>query len=70
MAKKRTLQAGVGAKASVWTKAIHPKVQQTDDDPQHRSTVTLVGREEKLVNRKNQIWYTFTIDGGVDGKIY
>ena len=56
----RKLRAGVGAKASVLTRFIHPK--QHNGDPKHRSNVVLIGREERSVNQKDQVFYTFRMD--------
>jgi len=58
---KRKLRAGVGAKASILTKFIHPK--QQNGDATHRSNVILISKEERKVNRKNQVCYTFCMDG-------
>lgn len=63
MAKKK-LYAGKGATCSILTRFIHPK--QHNEDKQHRSKIVLLAKEMKLVNRKQQQCYTFTIVGGDD----
>jgi hypothetical protein len=62
--KKKTKRPGAGAKANILTKFIHPK--QNNQDKQHRSNVVLVSREEKIVNRKQHVCFTFTINGSAD----
>ena len=65
--KTKKIQPGAGAKATILTKCIHPK--QNNPDKQHRSNVVLVSREEKMVNRKQQVCFTFTVDG-LDDNLY
>ena len=57
--KKKTLRPGVGAKATILTRFIHPRIENLDK--QHRSEVVLVAREERNVNRKQQTCYTFSL---------
>ena len=48
-AKTKKLYPGSGAKATVLTRFIHPKVVGAVDKD-HRTTVTLLDKEEKKVN--------------------
>lgn len=61
MTKKYKPRAGVGAKAKIFTKMIYPRRQVVD--MKEESTVILIGEEQKMINRKQQECYTFTIDG-------
>ena len=56
---KNKLYAGTGAICSILTRFIHPKLHNPDKD--HRSIVKLISKEEKTVNRKRQVCYTFKI---------
>ena len=58
---KKKLRPGAGAKASLLTRFIHPK--QNNSDKQHRSEVILTSREARNVNRKQQQCYTFVLAG-------
>jgi hypothetical protein len=62
MAKTKVVRPGIGAKGNVLTKFVYPK--QSNNDPHHRSDVVLLGEEEKIVNKKNQACYTFSVVGG------
>jgi hypothetical protein len=70
MAKKKAkvVRPGIGAKGNVLTKFIYPKL--SNNDPQHRSDVVLVGQEEMTVNKKTQDCYTFSLIGGPPGIVY
>jgi hypothetical protein len=57
----RRKRPGVGAKASLLTRFIHPK--QNNPDKSHRSDVILISRETLLVNRKQQVCFTFNLNG-------
>ena len=56
----RKKRPGAGCRASVLTRFIHPK--QNNPDKAHRSTVILIGRETKVVNRKEQLCFTFNLN--------
>lgn len=60
--KQKGERPGKGAVCTVITRFIHPK--QNNPNKQHRSSVVLTDRVVKLVNRKEQQCFTFTIDGG------
>ena len=70
MAKKKAkvVRPGIGAKGNVLTKFIYPKL--SNNDPQHRSDVVLVGQEEMTVNKKTQDCYTFSVVGGPPNLAY
>jgi hypothetical protein len=57
----RKKRPGVGAKASPLTRFVHPK--QNNPDKSHRSDVILISREMLLVNRKEQVCFTFILNG-------
>jgi hypothetical protein len=57
----RKKRPGVGAKASLLTRFVHPK--QNNPDKSHRSEVILISREMLLVNRKEQVCFTFILNG-------
>jgi len=59
-------RAGNGAKAKILTKMIYPR--QPVDNPKHESIVVLVAEEEKEINSRKQLCYTFQADDG-DGDI-
>jgi len=61
MAKKRKLNAGVGAKCSILTKFLHPK--QKDVEKDHRTTCILTEMKILVVNRKQQVCFLFSSDG-------
>jgi hypothetical protein len=68
MAKKtKTLRAGTGAKCSICTRFLHPKIEGTDHN--HRSNVVLVSTETRKLNRKLKECYTCVVDG-IDDTIY
>jgi hypothetical protein len=67
MTTKRKKRPGKGAICSVLTKFIHPK--QYNEDPTHRSDVLLISREERKVNGKIQMCYTFRVVEETDGPI-
>jgi hypothetical protein len=56
MAKKRSLKAGTGAKATVLTRFIKPKPHVPNNDKQHRSEVVLV---DSILDEKGKDAYTF-----------
>ncbi|MEL7338866.1 MAG: hypothetical protein AAGM67_00165 [Bacteroidota bacterium] len=58
MPKKK--RPGVGAQASILTRFIHPR--QNNNDKQHRSIVVLTGRQNFLVNKKDQVCFTFAFE--------
>jgi hypothetical protein len=66
--KRKCLRPGVGAKASILTRFIHPRIE--DADKQHRSEVCLVSREERNINRKQQTCFTFTLINDDSGIVY
>jgi len=61
MASKKTRQAGVGAKCSIIPRYIHPK-QDLRNLPE-RVHVVVASREEKTINKKQQVCYTFNFNG-------
>ena len=64
MGKTKKLRPGVGAKASLLTRFIHPR--QNNPDKQHRTEVVLIARKEIIVNKKLQQCYTFSFADGDD----
>jgi hypothetical protein len=68
MAKAKVVRPGIGAKGNVLTKFIYPKL--VNADPQHCPDVVLLGEEEKVINKKAQSCYTFSIVGGPPDSIY
>jgi hypothetical protein len=56
----RKKRPGVGAKASLLTRFVHPK--QNNPDKSHRLDVILISREALLVNRKEQVCFTFILN--------
>jgi hypothetical protein len=62
MAKKKKLYPGIGAKCTVLTRFIHPRV--VSDDQNHRTTVVLIDKERKHVNKREQECFIFRcVDG-------
>ena len=62
MGKNRKLYAGVGAKCTILTRFIHPRV--VIDDKGHRTTIKLLSKERKTISRKQQECFVFTcLDG-------
>ncbi len=71
MARKKKLRAGSGAKCSIMTRFLHPKQIEFANDKQHRSTVTLLSKLRKKVNRKDQDCYMCSKEGLQDqGELY
>ena len=69
MAKKtKVVHPGIGAKGDVLTKFIYPKL--SNNDPQHWSKVVLLGKEEKVVDKKSQDCYTFSVVGGPNNLVF
>ncbi|KAG7344864.1 hypothetical protein IV203_032395 [Nitzschia inconspicua] len=66
--RKGKLRPGVGCKATILTKFIHPK--QNNIDASHRSTVVLLSNEKKTVGRKSQECYTFRFVDGNNSDIF
>ena len=61
MAKKnKALNAGIGAKCSILTKFIHPKMTGFDDG--HRTTCVLKEMRTCRVNRKEQECFVFEVN--------
>jgi hypothetical protein len=62
MTKKVKLFPGIGAKCTVLTRFIHPRV--VPDDQNHRTTVVLMEKEQKKVNQRQQECFVFRcLDG-------
>ena len=62
MVKKKKLYAGVGAKGTILTRFINPRV--VFDDHAHRTTIKLISKEHKKINKKNQECLVFEcLDG-------
>ena len=57
-------RAGAGAKAKILAKMIYPRQQVTHD--KEEVEVILIGEEEKTINHKQQLCYSFTINGTDD----
>ncbi|KAG7350069.1 hypothetical protein IV203_012666 [Nitzschia inconspicua] len=66
--RKCKLRPGVGCKATILTKFIHPK--QSNIDASHRSTVVLLSNEKKTVGRKSEECYTFRFVDGNNSDIF
>ncbi len=68
------LKHGVGAECSIFTRFIHPsatiRAKYKNLEKAHRSNVTLVGVEEKIVRKKEQKCYTFQSDAFGDEIMY
>ena len=68
------LKHGVGAECSIFTRFIHPlatiHAKYKNLEKVHRSNVTLVGVEEKIVRKKEQECYTFQSDAFGDEIMY
>ncbi|KAG7350012.1 hypothetical protein IV203_012609 [Nitzschia inconspicua] len=66
--KKYKPRAGEGAIARILTKMIYPK--RAVNDPKEVSVIVLISEEEKSVNRRQQLCYTFYIEGDTSNICY
>ncbi|KAG7371041.1 hypothetical protein IV203_019611 [Nitzschia inconspicua] len=66
--KKYKPRAGEGAMARILTKMIYPK--RAVNDPKEVSFIVLISEEEKSVNRRQQLCYTFYIEGDTSNICY
>ena len=64
--KTKKLYPGTGAKGTILTRFIHPRVLAAVDQ-NHRTTVTLLNIEQKKVNKRQQECFTFRC---LDGPAY
>lgn len=68
MAKSTKLYAGKGAKCTILTRFIHPRVLV--DDNGHRTSIKLLLKEHKKINRKQQECFVFLcLDGPASNTI-
>ena len=67
--QKPIIRAGARAKCSIFTRFLHPKLQEYSDQKEHRSTVVLISQETMKVNRKMIDCYTCSVDG-IDDTIF
>ena len=68
MVKTAKLFPGVGAKCTILTRFIHPRVLLADQS--HRTTVELIQQEQKTVSRKQQECFVFRcLDGPASNMI-
>jgi hypothetical protein len=68
MARNKKLYAGVGAKCTILTRFIHPKVVLEDNG--HRTKIELLSKENKKINKKQQEFFVFLcLDGPASNTI-
>ena len=66
---KLLLRAGVGAKCSIYTRFLHPKLHEYADQKDHRSSVVLISAEKMKVNKKMIDCYTCSVEG-IDDAVF